>query len=150
VSTGAAALIGAVSGLLVVGSVLLVERSLRVDDPAGAVSTHGTCGAWGLLATGLFADGHYGDGWNAVPAAVAGLFHGGASQLLAQVVGIGAVALFAFATSYVVFQVLGHTIGNRVGAQAELEGLDAAELGTSAYPDFGIANVPFDSHGEPR
>lgn len=62
----AAVIIGAVAGVIVVCSVLGVERILRVDDPVGAISVHGVCGSWGVLCVGLFANGSYGAGWNGV------------------------------------------------------------------------------------
>ena len=61
-----AVIIGAIAGVLVIWSVLFVERVLKVDDPVGAVSVHGVNGAWGCLSIGLFADGAYGAGWNGV------------------------------------------------------------------------------------
>src|SRR3989304_10209086 len=87
----AALIIGAIGGVLVVLSVLFVERVLKVYDPVGAVSVHGACGIWGVLSVGLFADGTYGVGWNGVGAEAAkggtGLFYGGPRQLLAQLFG---------------------------------------------------------------
>src|SRR5499427_10660902 len=77
----AAALIGIVSGSLVVESVLFVERR-RIDDLAGVISVHGVCGAWGLLAAGLLADGRYGDGLNGVAGPVRGLFYGDGAQFV--------------------------------------------------------------------
>lgn len=145
VSSTAAVFIGAVSGPLVVQAVILVERGLRADDPAGAISTHGICGIWGLLAVGLFADGRMGNGWHGVAGPVRGLFYGDGSQLVAQAGGALAIALFAFAASYLAFVVIGRTIGNRVAAEAEIEGLDVAELGTTAYPDFGVSESGVDS-----
>src|SRR5262249_17595800 len=73
-------LIGAVAGVVVVWSVFFVERTLKVDDPVGAISVHGANGAWGVLALGLLADGKYGDGWNGVPGTVTGLLYGDAKQ----------------------------------------------------------------------
>jgi Amt family ammonium transporter len=144
VSSWAAACIGIVSGPLVIQSVLGLER-LRVDDPAGAVSIHGLCGAWGVLAVGLLANGQNGDGLNGVAGPVRGLFYGDAFQFLAQALGAGVMIVFVFGTSYAIYQVLGRIIGNRVPVTAELEGLDAAELGTTAYPDFGVLGAPHDS-----
>src|SRR5205807_7086046 len=86
--------IGAVAGVLVIWAVGFFDR-LRIDDPVGAISVHGVNGAWGLIAVGLFSDGTYGQGWNAVGAAtdkvgVVGLFYGGGiKQLLAQFVETG-------------------------------------------------------------
>lgn len=140
VSSWAAAVIGIVSGPLVIESVLFLERR-RLDDPAGAVSVHGVCGAWGLLAVGLLANGESGDGLNGVPGAVRGLFYGDAAQFVAQAIGAGVIALFVVAASAVLFRTLGRGV-NRVAVHAEREGLDAAELGTTAYPDFGVAGSP--------
>jgi Amt family ammonium transporter len=140
VSVGAAVVIGAVSGVLVITSVLVIERRMRIDDPAGTISIHGTCGAWGLIAAGLFANGHYGDGLNGVAGPVAGLFYGAASQVVAQFIGTIATIAFALVATYVLFQVLRRFVGNRVSHEAELDGLDVAELGTTAYPDFGTAS----------
>jgi ammonium transporter, Amt family len=143
VSGLSAVLIGIVSGPLVIESVLFVERR-RVDDLAGVVSVHGVCGAWGLLAAGLLAGGQYGEGLNGVAGPVQGLFYGDGAQLVAQAIGVIVVAVFAFVTSYVVFQVVDRAAGNRVALHAEREGLDVAELGAAAYPDFVVAG-PHDS-----
>jgi len=139
VSTGAAVFIGLTAGLLVVWSVFLVERHLRVDDPVGAISIHGTCGVWGLLAVGLFANGTYGAGWNGQPGGVTGLFYGGAAQLGAQAIGAVVCVAFVLATVFVLFKALDATVGNRVRPEAEFEGLDVTEMGTIAYPDFSLA-----------
>lgn len=143
VSGLSAMLIGVISGPLVIESVLFAERR-RVDDLAGVVSIHGVCGAWGLLAAGLLASGKYGDGVNGVAGPVQGLFYGDGAQMVVQVIGALVVALFAFATSYVVFLVVDRAVGNRVAVHAEREGLDVAELGAAAYPDFVVAG-PHDS-----
>src|SRR5204863_6998729 len=76
VSAGGAAIIGLISGVLVVESVFFFDR-VRIDDAVGAISVHGVNGAWGCLSIGLFADGTYGDGFNGVAGNVAGLFYGG-------------------------------------------------------------------------
>jgi Amt family ammonium transporter len=110
VEAWAALIIGAIGGALVVLSVLFVERKLKVDDPCGAISVHGTCGLWGVLSLGLLADGTYGIGWNGVGAmavkGVTGLFFGDASQLLAQLIGIVTVIVWAFGLSYIFFKIL--------------------------------------------
>jgi Amt family ammonium transporter len=111
---------------------------LRLDDPTGAISVHGTCGAWGLLAAGLFANGQFGDGWNGAAGHVTGLFYGGAPQLAAQTIGLVVVGACAGGLAFALFQGMEMTIGNRVSADAEVEGLDVAELGTVAYRDFGV------------
>ena len=61
-----AVIIGAVAGVLVVASVFSVERVLKLDDPVGAISMHGTCGSWGVLSVGILANGSYGQGWGGV------------------------------------------------------------------------------------
>jgi Amt family ammonium transporter len=139
VTAPSAVLIGAVSGVLVVYSVFFVERTLKIDDPVGAISVHGTNGAWGVLSLGLLADGKYGDGWNGVPGTVTGLFYGDAKQFLAQCVGTLTCAVFVFVTMWVFFKVLDAVIGNRVSAEVELAGLDLPEVGALAYPEFSLA-----------
>ncbi len=134
VSPAAAVLIGAVAGTLVVRTVVLLERRLRIDDPVGAIAVHGACGTWGALALGLFADGSYGIGWNHVAGPVRGLFFGDAGQLAAQLVGVAVNALFVFASSYGFFRLVERAMGNRVPAEVEQAGLDALEMGTDAYP----------------
>ena len=72
VNSPVAVIIGGIAGVLVVASVFFVERTLKLDDPVGAISVHGVCGTWGVLSVGLFADGTYGDGWNGVAGGVRG------------------------------------------------------------------------------
>ncbi|TDA69908.1 MAG: ammonium transporter [Clostridia bacterium] len=134
----AAVVIGAIAGILVCVSVMFFERRLKLDDPVGAVSVHGVNGIWGLLALGLFADGTYGDGYNGVAGGVRGLLYGDAGQLYAQLINIGVVVVFGFLLSYVFWKILDNTIGIRVVAAAEVEGLDLPEVGAQAYPDFPI------------
>jgi len=139
VTSVSAVFIGAVAGLLVCMSVFFVERTMKVDDPVGAISVHGVNGAWGILSLGLFADGTYGDGLNGVAGTVKGLFYGGGgSQLAAQVVGTLTNIIFVFITMYVFFKLLDKVIPLRVPAELEIEGLDQAEVAVSAYPDFNV------------
>ena len=149
VTSVSAVLIGAVAGVLVVVAALFIERTLKIDDPVGAIAVHGVNGAWGVLSLGLFADGVYGDGWNGVPGAVRGLFYGDASQFAAQAIGTVTCAVFIFALFYAFFKLVDVTVGNRVSAAAELQGLDVPEMGVLGYPDFvitpgsdGTAGVP--------
>ncbi len=135
-----AVLIGLVSGVIVVFSVFFVEGRLKLDDPVGAISVHGTSGAWGVLALGLFADGSYGEGWNGVSGTVRGLFYGGAGQLLAQCIGALVCFAFVFATMWVFFKVVDLVHGNRVPAETELAGLDLPEMGALAYPEFAMSS----------
>ena len=136
VTSGASVLIGAIAGVLVVESVLFIDRVLKIDDPVGAISVHGVCGAFGTLMVGVFADGAYGDGWNGVPGTVKGILYGDASQLMAQFVGVGTCFVFVFVSFFAFFKLVEATMGNRVSAEAELEGLDIPEMGALAYPDF--------------
>ncbi len=143
VNTVGAVLIGLIAGVLCCVSVFFVERKLKVDDPVGAVSVHGVCGAWGLVGLGLFADGTYGDGLNNVPGTVKGLFYGNASQLLAEVVGVAVNFVFVFVLMYAFFKLLNKIVPLRVPAEVELEGLDRYEVGVEAYPDFNQRRTPF-------
>jgi Amt family ammonium transporter len=145
VNSVSAFIIGAVAGVLVCLSVFFVERTLKVDDPVGAVSVHGACGAWGVLSLGLFADGTYGDGFNGVAGTVRGLFFGDVSQFAAQVIGTVTNLVFVFAASWAFLKVCDMVMGLRVAPEVEIEGLDIPEMGTLAYPDFSL--VPSHSGG---
>ncbi len=128
---------GLVAGVLVFGAVLFFERR-GIDDPVGAISVHGVCGAWGTLAVGLFADG-------AINENVKGLFFGGgATQLIAQMWGVGAAFIWSFGLCLILFKVIAATIGLRVTKEEELEGLDLSEHDNRAYPDFAMDPT---SHG---
>jgi Amt family ammonium transporter len=142
VTAPAAVLIGVVAGVLCTVSVFFVERVMKIDDPVGAISVHGTNGAWGVLALGLFADGKYGDGWNGVAGPVTGLFYGNASQFYAQCIGTLTNFVYVFIISWVFFKVVDMLIGLRVPKDQELEGLDQHEVAVSAYPDFNLRQLP--------
>jgi Amt family ammonium transporter len=129
----AAVTIGVVAGLLVVVLVLLLERRFRIDDPVGAIAVHGGCGIWGALAVGIFADGSYGDGWNAVAGPVRGILYGDPGQLIAQLIGISVNIIVVFGLAFAFFMIVERTIGNRVIPEVEYTGLDALEMGTDAY-----------------
>ncbi len=136
VDTIGAFFIGAIAGCIVVGAIVFVEGRLKVDDPVGAVSVHGICGLWGVLAVGLFADGSYGAGWNGVEGTVTGLLYGGGfGQLGAQAVTGAVAATWAFGTMYVFFKVQDRLQGIRVTRDEETIGLDVPEMGVAAYPD---------------
>jgi Amt family ammonium transporter len=139
VAPWAAIVIGTLGGFLVVGSVVFVERVMKVDDPVGAVSVHGVNGAWGMIALGIFADGTYGAGWNGVEGGVRGLLYGDASQLAAQLIAVGVVFLWAFSTHYAFFRFQKATMGLRSSEADELAGLDPTEMGVLAYPDLAGA-----------
>jgi Amt family ammonium transporter len=145
VNSVSAFIIGAVAGLLVCVSVFFVERTLKVDDPVGAISVHGTCGAWGVISLGILADGTYGDAFNGVQGTVRGVLYGDAGQLVAQIIGPLANFIFIFGASWVFFKVCDMVMGLRVAPEVEIEGLDLPEMGALAYPDFSL--VPSHSSG---
>jgi len=134
------AIIGLIAGVLVCVSVEFVDRVLKVDDPVGAVSVHGTNGLWGVISVGLFADGksNYGGSWNGVNGNVTGLFYGDAGQLVAQLIGVCTLVGFVFTFSFVVNWIIDLCVGQRVAAKAELEGLDMPEMGALGYPEFEL------------
>lgn len=136
VNTAGAVAIGAVGGLLVVGSVIFIERVLKIDDPVGAASVHGVNGVWGMIALGIFADGTYGAGFNGIEAPVRGALYGDPSQLVAQLIGAVVVFVWAFGVMYVFFRIQHAIQGIRVSEDEEIGGLDLAEMGVMAYPDF--------------
>ena len=131
VSPLSSVLIGAVAGVLVVYAVDFFDRVLRIDDPVGAISVHGACGAWGTLAVGLFAQKAYGgvDGL---------LFGGGLSQLAVQAVAVASTFVFVFTACLALFKAIDVLIGLRVSEHEEIVGLDISEHGMSAYPDFEV------------
>lgn len=110
VSPWAAVIMGAIGGVIVVFSILFFDK-IKVDDPVGAISVHGTVGIWGTLAVAIF---------------------GGAS-FVSQLIGVIGVYLFAFIFSFVVFFVIKLIMGVRVSEEEEAEGLDVAEHGSPAY-----------------
>ncbi|MBI1388969.1 MAG: ammonium transporter [bacterium] len=130
VSPLSAIIIGLIAGILVVLSVIFFDN-IGIDDPVGAISVHGICGAWGTLSAGLFAQEAFG-GTN-------GLFFGGDPGVVGvQLIGIGACFAWTFVTSFILFNVIKATIGLRVTEQEEMEGLDYGEHGASAYSDFSV------------
>jgi Amt family ammonium transporter len=125
-----ALVIGTVAGVLVVFAVIFFDR-IRIDDPVGASSVHGLCGAWGTIAVGLFSEL---DAEESGGLLKEGLFYGGgADQLVAQVVGVLAIGAFVAVTTGLLFFTLKKTIGLRVSEQEELEGLDVHEHGVPGY-----------------
>ena len=128
VSPTSAAIMGAIGGIVVVLSVLLIEN-LRIDDPVGAISVHGTCGALGTLLLGLF------DSSSGV------FFGGGFSLLWAQFVGVIAVLVWCLVTGFILFYGIKAITGLRVTEEEEQVGLDLEEHGASAYPDFNVSSI---------
>ncbi|MFH1156148.1 MAG: ammonium transporter [Pseudomonadota bacterium] len=121
VSPTSSIIIGAIAGVLVVFSVLFFDK-IKIDDPVGAVSVHGVCGAWGTLAAALFNIG------------------GCTTKLiLVQLTGIGCAFVWTFTLCFILFKILKATMGLRVTPEEEMEGLDFSEHGGNAYPDFTIS-----------
>ncbi|MCE1199704.1 MAG: ammonium transporter [Marinilabiliales bacterium] len=143
IGVGSAALIGLISGVLVIEAAFFIEKNLKIDDPVGAIAVHGVNGAWGCLALGLFADGTYGDGWNGVAGKVTGLFYGNSGQFFAQVIGVAANIIYVGIIGFLVFKLTDLLVGNRVSAKDELEGLDIPEMGVEGY-----AGVKLDKNSE--
>ena len=126
-------IIGLASGITVVEITFFVERTLKIDDPVGAIAVHGANGLWGVLALGLFADGTYGDGLNGVKGNVKGLFYGDSGQFIAEAIG-GLVNIVWFAAAgWAMFKLLDLLVGNRVDAATEMYGLDLPEMGIDGY-----------------
>jgi Amt family ammonium transporter len=125
VSPLGAIIIGILSGIAVVYSIEFVENKLKIDDPVGAFSVHGVCGALGTILTGFLAvDGGL-------------LYGGGASLLITQIIGVAAVIAWVAITMAIVFTVIKKTVGLRVSAKEEIAGLDLEEHGLdNAYADF--------------
>lgn len=130
-----AMMIGAIAGGLVVMSVYFIDGVLKVDDPVGAISVHGVCGAFGTLACGLFnAEAALGIG-----NANSGLFYGGGfHQLGVQAIGVVSCFAWAFILGLTLFTAIKKTVGIRVTVEEELKGLDITEHGMEAYSGFQI------------
>jgi Amt family ammonium transporter len=141
VAPWAASVIGIVAGFLVCYSVWFFDHVAHVDDPCGAVSVHGVCGAWGVLAVGLFADGTYGEGWNGIGGTVTGLFYGDVGQLGAQMFHIFVGFAWAWGLAWLIFTVAKRFMQIRVSPEVELQGLDVPEFGALCYPDFQLVST---------
>ena len=120
---------GLVGGVIVVFSVLALDK-LKIDDPVGAVSVHGICGAWGTIAIGLF------------PAIGLDLAFGAEASLVTQLIGVGVAFAWAFPVSFAVFYAIKVTVGLRVSEKEEMEGLDIHEHGMLAYPAGFVSELP--------
>ncbi len=136
-----AAIIGAVSGVLVVFGIWFNDNVTHVDDPVGAVAVHMFNGIWGTVAVGLFAT-DTAPGF-AVAGIEKGLFYGGGTvQLIKQLGGMAVTAIWTVVTIYLAFTVIKKTVGLRVSEEEEIEGLDSTEHGlTSAYAGFSIVDM---------
>ncbi len=111
---GIATLVGVIGGLLVVPSIVFIDK-LKIDDPVGAISVHGVVGTWALIAVS---------------------FTNPAGSLVKQLIGIGSIFGWVFGTSFIIWAILKATVGIRVSEEEELEGVDIAECGLEAYPEF--------------
>ncbi len=120
-------IVGAIAGVLVVLSVEFFDKVLHIDDPVGAVSVHGICGAWGTLAVGIFGD---------LEKIGSGLARGG--QIGVQALGIVAVFAWVVVTAFILFGILKAVGALRVSEKEELEGLDLSEHGSESYSGFQI------------
>lgn len=124
VSALGAVTIGCISGVVVVFAIEFFEQKLKIDDPVGAISVHGICGSLGTILVGIFA-------------VEGGLLYGGGFALLGvQLLGVLVVAAWTMGTTFVLFKAIDLTVGLRVSAEEEEEGLDKEEHGTESYADF--------------
>jgi Amt family ammonium transporter len=130
VSPGASIFIGLIAGVLVVLSVELIDKVLKIDDPVGASSVHLVCGVWGTLAVGI---------WGNAEGVAVGLLHGGGfTQLGIQLVGVISVGAWAAIMSLVLFLGIKALTGLRISPREELVGLDLSEHKSEAYTGFQI------------
>ena len=119
IDPAASILVGLISGLLVVSSVLYLD-SRKIDDPVGAISVHLICGLWGTLAVGIFSTDH---------------------SISIQLLGMLSYGVFCLASSMLIFYLIDKLLGLRVGEQEEIVGLDISEHEMEAYAGFQIFNV---------
>jgi Amt family ammonium transporter len=121
VSPAGALMIGLICGIVVVFSIEFIDKKLKIDDPVGAISVHGVCGALGTILVGVFAtDGGL-------------LYGGGFDKLIVQITGVSAIVAWAIGTSFIVLFILKKTMGLRVTKEEEIDGLDIHEHGTNVY-----------------
>jgi ammonium transporter, Amt family len=123
VTPGSSLIIGAIAGVVVVLAVLFFDK-IKVDDPVGAISVHGVCGAWGTLAAGIFNIG-------GTSAKIIGV----------QLLGIGTAFVWAFGVGFIIFKIIDAIVGLRVSPEEEAQGLDYFEHAASAYPEFQITSI---------
>lgn len=124
-------IVGAIAGVLVVLSVIFFDQVVKVDDPVGAISVHGVCGAFGTICVGLFSNG------TGELSPFPGLFNGGGvKQLLIQLTGVGAMFAWTMVAGFVTFFAIKTVMGLRVSPEEEAEGLDVGEHGNEAYHGF--------------
>ena len=152
VSPTSAFIIGILAGFVVCLGVLFNDNVTKIDDPCGAISVHGYCGALGAISVGLFADGTYGAGWNGVGTTsylgqagrgVTGLLYGDTKQFLVQIMGAVLCFAWAFGATFIVFKAVNGVKSIRVSKEVEQEGLDVPEFGLRAYPEDAIHATEF-------
>ena len=119
-----AVVIGAIAAPIMMGSVWFIENILKIDDPVNAISVHGTCGLWGILAVGIFANGNNG---------IEGLVAGNGLQIVSQLISMGVVLGWALATGFALFLMLKYTMGVRASREEEQLGMDLSEHNLPAY-----------------
>src|ERR1700712_5546391 len=142
----AAPIIGFVAGLLVVVSVLLIDRKL--DDPIGALSAHGVAGIWGTLSCGLFSSPRLVGGDDVV--GDPGLFYSGSFvQLGVQALGVVVAFVVVFTLSYITFALIKATFGLRVTSEEEEAGLDIVEHGMYGYPEQYVDSIDLEPLAPP-
>jgi Amt family ammonium transporter len=130
-------IIGALAGILVVFAVLFFDR-IRIDDPVGAISVHGVCGAFGTISAALFHENLFlGKDFDMV------------GQLVTQLIGVGAAFAWTFPVCYLLFRLISATMGLRVTPEEEMQGLDIGEHGANAYPDFAPTFTAFPGVARP-
>ena len=141
VSPVGAAIMGVIFGIVMVLAVEFFDKVAKIDDPVGAISVHGVCGALGTLLLGFFSTGGVAEADGSLPV-MQGLFYGGGLKFLGvQALGVVSVIVYVGIVITIVFQILKHTIGLRASAEEEITGLDISEHGLlSAYA--GIAMEP--------
>jgi len=142
-----AVILGSIAGVIVVYSMYFLE-SKGIDDPVGAISVHGVCGIWGLISLGIFADGKFGSGFNGVGKTdylgtkgdtllgVTGILHGDSKQLIAQLIAAGVCIVWSVGAGYIFFKLQSMVMRIRALPAQEIEGMDIAEIGVVAYPNF--------------
>jgi Amt family ammonium transporter len=144
----AAAVIGCISGVVVIEAVFFVERKLKIDDPVGAIAVHGVNGTLGVLYVGIFSSGMYGAGWNLTTEGAAGSATGvtgilydvglGGRQLLSQAIGVVLIWTVILGLAFAFFKIQDKLTkgGIRPAEEDELAGMDLPEMGVLAYPEF--------------
>ncbi len=148
----AAATLGGIAGIIVIESILFIEKR-GIDDPVGAISVHGVCGVWGVLCVGIFSSGDYGAGWNlttkgeaASASGVTGILYDGSlglRQLGSQIIGALTIIFIMGGIAYAFFKIQNAITkgGIRPTEEVELAGLDVPEMGVLAYDNIVVNEI---------